>query len=426
MKTAFENYLSLLDEASRIARFTPEEKRSLALPDRILEKTLRIMRDSGEEVELPAYRVQFNNARGPYKGGIRFHPAADLDEVEALAALMALKCAVVGIPLGGAKGGVTFDPKTYSRAEIERVARAFARAFSEDIGVDRDIPAPDVYTNAEVMGYMLDEFERTKNKSEPGVITGKPLSVGGSEGRDSATAQGGVYVLEALRESLGKKREDMKVVVQGFGNAGYHAARILHGLGYPIVGVGDSKGGVASEKGIDPLLVYRAKHEKDAVTSLYCEGSVCDKEKLLRDEARIVTHEELLTLSCDVFIPAALDRQITDTNAEAVRAPIILELANGPVTPEADAILAKKGTLVVPDILANAGGVTVSYFEWVQNRTGERWTEQYVHEKLRPIMTRAFDDIWKKAHGMDITLRQAAVTLGCERILQALKVRGRV
>ncbi len=426
MKSAFQNYLSILESAGRLLKLSETEIRALATPDRVLEKTLSVKRDSGEEVKLPAYRVQFNNTRGPYKGGIRFHPAADLEEVKALAALMALKCAVAGIPLGGAKGGVTFDPKGFSRSEIERVARAFAREFREHIGVDKDIPAPDVYTNAEIMGYMLDEYETLEGRSEPGMITGKPLPLGGSLGRDTATSQGGVYVLEELREVLGKKREDMRVAVQGFGNAGYNAARILHGLGYRIVALSDSKGGIASERGIDPVAAYRAKHERDSITEMYCEGSVCDKEKLARDEARIIGNEELLTVHCDVLIPAALDRQITAENAEHVKADIILELANGPTTPEADAILAKKGIVVVPDILANAGGVTVSYFEWIQNRAGEHWSEDQVFDRLRPLMSHAFNDVWKKTQTLQTTMRQGAFAVGVERILEALRARGRL
>lgn len=425
MHSAFHTYIETLQETATLLGLTPEARTSLEKPDRIIEKTLQITRDSGETVSLPAYRVQFNNARGPYKGGIRFHPKADVDEVQALAALMALKCAVVNIPFGGAKGGVTFNPKEYSKAEIERVARAFARAFADHIGVDRDIPAPDVYTTPEIMAVMLDEYESIVQRSEAGMITGKPIALGGSEGRDTATAQGAVYVLEELRKVQGKERADMRVAVQGFGNAGYHAARILHGLGYTIVAIADSKGGVASPRGIDPQVAFRAKHEHDAITQMYCEGSVCDSEKLNADDARIITSEEVLTSACDVLIPAALDRVITEENANAVQAGIVLEIANGPTAPEADVLLEQRGIIVVPDILANAGGVSTSYFEWIQNRTGERWSETAVFEKLQPVMVSAFNEVWKLAGEKHISLRKASYAVGISRILEAMHYRGK-
>ena len=425
MQSAFEGYRKNVKEAQDLLALTDTESAKFETPDRIIEKNLEIVRDSGEKVSLHAYRVQFNNARGPYKGGIRFHPKADLDEVKTLAALMALKCAVVGIPFGGSKGGVTFDPKGYSKKEIERVARAYARAFADHIGVDRDIPAPDVYTTPEIMAYILDEYEKSVGRSEPGVITGKPLSLGGSRGRDSATAQGAVYVLEELRTLQGKNPSEMRVAVQGFGNAGYHAARILHALGYTIVALADSKGGIVSEKGIDPNEAYRAKHEHDSITEMYCPGSVCDSEKLARDEAKIITSDEVLTTPCDVLIPAALDRVITDTNAGDIQASIILEIANGPTTPEADVLLEKRGITVVPDILANAGGVSTSYFEWIQNRTGESWSEERVLSHLKPLMVEAFKGVWDFAHEKKVSLRQAAFALGMTRILEAMQARGK-
>lgn len=425
MHSAFHTYIETLKETAALLGLTSASRESLEKPDRIVEKTLEITRDSGEIVSLPAYRVQFNNARGPYKGGIRFHPKADVDEVQALAALMALKCAVVNIPFGGAKGGVTFNPKEYSKTEIERVARAFARAFADHIGVDRDIPAPDVYTTPEIMAFMLDEYESILGRSEPGVITGKPLALGGSEGRDTATAQGAVYVLEELRKVQGKERTDMRVAVQGFGNAGYHAARILHGLGYRIVAVADSKGGIASPRGIDPQVAFRAKHERDAITQMYCEGSVCDSEKLNADEARIITSDEVLTVDCDVLIPAALDRVITEENAAAIKASIVLEIANGPTAPEADTLLEERGVIVVPDILANAGGVSTSYFEWIQNRIGERWSESVVFEKLQPLMVSAFNEVWKMSGEKHISLRKASYAVGIARILEAMHYRGK-
>lgn len=425
MRNLFENYLENLREAAGILHLSAADTSLFEKPDRVLSKDISFARDSGETATVHAYRVQFNNARGPYKGGIRFHEEADSDEVKALAALMAVKCAVVGIPLGGAKGGIAFNPKGYSRAEVERAARAWVRTFSSHVGADLDIPAPDVNTNAEIMGYMLDEFEQIRGVSQPGAFTGKPLSLGGSEGREAATAQGGVYVLEEARALMGKAPSELTVAIQGFGNVGYHAARLLHGLGYRVVALSDSRGGIASERGIDPLEANRAKHEHHGVQDMYCPGSVCDQGRMAREGAHLISNEELLTLPCDILIPAALDRVITKENAGSVRASVVLELANGPTTPEADDILRGKGVTVIPDVLANVGGVTVSYFEWVQNRTGERWDEQQVLEKLKPIMTKS----WNAIHGLSkekgITLRQAAFALGVSRILEATRSRGR-
>lgn len=422
--TPFENYKKNIEKVSKILELTPRQVKELTTPNNILKKTLKVKTKGGVK-SFPGYRVQFNNARGPYKGGIRFHPGADLDEVKALAALMAIKCAVVGIPLGGAKGGVTVDPKTLDRKEIEELSRAWVRVMAKDIGVHKDIPAPDVYTNDEIMGYMLDEYEKIVGKSEPGMITGKPLALGGSRGRDTATALGGVYVLEALVAILGKKPADLRVAVQGYGNAGYHTARLLHERGYRIVAVSDSQGGLYKKTGLDPQHLYRVKEAKKSLRSLYCEGSVCDIKKLDEDNTALITNEEILTSECDVLIPAALDNQIRKDNANKIKASIILEIANGPTTPEADEILGKKGIILVPDVLANAGGVTVSYFEWVQNLNGYYWAEDEVHDKLKNVMISAFQHVWNESKEKKVTLRHSAFILGVKRIAEALKCRGR-
>ena len=424
MQNPFTFYLERLKHASSLLTLSERQRLALERPDRILKRDIVITRDDGTEATLRAYRVQFNNARGPYKGGIRFHPAADLDEVKALAASMAIKCAVIGVPFGGGKGGVQFNPKEYSRAEIESVARAFVRAFHENLGADRDIPAPDVYTNSEIMGYMLDEYERIVSRSEPGMITGKPLSLGGSLGRATATAQGGVYALEKLVEILKLDPSKLRVAVQGFGNAGYHAARLLHASGYTIVGLSDSRGALMSERGLNPLEVQKAKHEHDTITDLYCRGSVCDEARLAQDGVRVGTNQDLLLMDCDILIPAALDNQLTAENASRVQARIILELANGPTTPEADAILAERGVSIIPDVLANAGGVTVSYFEWVQNRQGYAWTEEEVFHRLKQHMVDAFATIWEMGKKRKLTLRDAAFVLGVERLVEAQTKRG--
>lgn len=425
-KDYFDAYKTNVETTQKLLGLSDEALKVLLEPNQVLEETISITRDSGEKESFPAYRVQFNNARGPYKGGVRFHPGADLSEVKALAAGMAIKTAVVNIPLGGGKGGVTINPKEYSPKEIEQVARAWARAMAPHIGKSKDIPAPDVYTNPQIMAYMMDEYEKTTGESHPGVITGKPLPLGGSEGRGTATAQGGVYVLEEYIRLHDKKPKDLRVAVQGFGNAGYHAARLLHQLGFTIVAISDSRGGIYSAKGLDPQLVYRAKQEKKSVENFYCDGSVCDLERMEKDQARVITNEEIITCDCDVLIPAALDTVITEENAKDVQASIVLELANGPTTPEADTILEGRGVTVIPDVLANAGGVTTSYFEWVQNVSGFYWTEDEVLGKLKPIMVKAFTDVCTLSHSKKIPLRDAAFALGVKRIIEAETLRGRV
>jgi len=412
MNTPFANYVERITKTAKLLNISEKTVSALITPDAVIEKDITITKDDGSSVTLPAYRVQFNNSRGPYKGGIRFHSAADLDEVKALAAAMAIKCAVVGIPMGGGKGGVTFDPKSFSRKEIEEVSRAWARSMASSIGVDKDIPAPDVYTTPEIMSYMLDEYEKVVGHSEPGMITGKPLALGGSLGRGIATAQGGMFVLEELIGVLGKNRNEMRVIVQGFGNAGYTMASILHKLGYTIVGLSDSKNAIYSKEGLDPEHVMKIKKEK---------GSVSDVSGV-----EVLTNEELLVSSCDILVPAALDNQIRDDNANNIQASIIVELANGPTTPDADAILNEKGVVLIPDVLANAGGVTVSYFEWVQNRQGYYWAEEEVESKLHIIMKKSFQDVWMFAQENKLPLRDGAFALAVKRIVEAMELRGRV
>jgi glutamate dehydrogenase/leucine dehydrogenase len=414
MNNPFQNYLDNLGKTAKILGYSDAEIAKLTEPQNIVNTNLEIETSLGK-VSFPAYRVQFNNARGPFKGGIRFHPAADLDEVKALAALMAVKCSVVGIPLGGAKGGVTIDPKKYSAKDLELVSRAWARVMAPVIGVDKDIPAPDVYTNGQIMSYILDEFESIVGHAEPGVITGKPLELGGSLGRNIATAQGGIYVLKALIEDLTLDKSSMTVAVQGFGNAGYTAASILHKEGFKIVAVSDSSGGLYDVSGLDPEEINRFKDETG-------KGMI----EMKKDGVKVLTNAELLEVECDVLIPAALDNQITASNAANIKAKIILELANGPTTPEADEILFKKGITLVPDVLANAGGVTVSYFEWVQNRQGYYWTEEEVLAKLKDIITKSYRDVYVLAKDKNIDLRLGAFSLGVKRIMDAMKLRGKV
>lgn len=409
MKTPFQNYISNLEKTRSVIGFSEEIFETLKTPSNSIEEKISIVRDDNTTLNLDAYRVQFNNARGPYKGGIRFHQDADMDEVRALAALMAVKCAVVDIPLGGGKGGVRVDTKNLSKSELQKVARAWAKVMASHIGVDKDIPAPDMYTNPQVMAWMVDEYEQVVGKSQPGVITGKPLDIGGSLGRTPATGQGGLYVLNALVSKLGKKPKDLSVAIQGFGNVGYYFAVLAQKAGYKIVAVSDSGGGIYSKEGLDIAKVKEAKESKGSV-SFYAN-------------AEDVTGEDLLTLPVEILVPAALDGVINAGNSDLVQASIILELANGPIVPEADEVLNKKEIIVVPDVLANAGGVTVSYFEWVQNRQQFYWTEEEVLSRLKPIMDKAFESVWSLSKEKKVSLRDASFILGIKRIIKAIELR---
>lgn len=414
MKTPFQNYLDNLRSVADIFDFSPALVTALSEPNQTIEKDITYQSDKGDTVSLSAYRVQFNNARGPYKGGIRFHPDADQDEVKALAALMMIKCAVIGIPFGGAKGGVQVNPKELSKKELEQIARAWMGAMAEHVGPDLDIPAPDVYTDQQTMAWMLDEYEKQAGKSEPGVITGKPIALGGSLGRGSATAQGGVYVLEELLAKQGLLGKKLTVAVQGFGNAGYLAAKLMYQLGFSVVAVADSRGGIYVEGGLDPEAVLAVKKAEGSVINFSLEA----------EQLRQVSGDEFLSLPVDILIPAAMDGVITEVNARNIQAKIILELANGPVTPQADKILAEKRTVVIPDILANAGGVMVSYFEWVQNRQYWYWTETEVQEKLQTKIKAAFMEVWTLSQEKNITLRQAAFGKAVKEINIAMEYRG--
>jgi glutamate dehydrogenase/leucine dehydrogenase len=358
----------------------------------------------------PAYRVQYNNSRGPYKGGIRYHPEVDLEEVKSLAFWMTLKTAIADVPYGGGKGGVQIDPKELTDLELEQVSREWIKLFHKYIGPQKDIPAPDVYTTPQIMAWMLDEYEKIEGKSTPGVITGKPLELGGSKVRSIATALGGVYVLE---EAIKRKTiPEKNVTIQGFGNAGMNMAKLLAEQGFKIVGVSDSKGAVYNSQGIDIDKLIEIKIDTGKVNQ-YPEGTK-------------MTNEELLEQPTTVLIPSALSGAINENNADKVNAKIVLELANGPTTPEADKILAKKGVLVLPDILANAGGVTVSYFEWVQNNYGYYWDEKEVKEKLKEKMVVAFDKIWQNYENNDHDFRTNTYIIAIIKILQAEKLRGRI
>jgi len=419
----FDQYTANVRKTAELLKLSEKDTKALLTPDRIIEKKLSVSIGKKKKT-LTAYRVQFSNARGPYKGGIRFHPKADLHEVKALAAMMAIKCAVVGIPMGGSKGGVEVDPKSLTREEIHALSRAFARAFAPYIGVDKDIPAPDVYTNPEIMAVMLDEYEKVKGVSAPGTFTGKPLSIGGVPGRDTATAMGALFVLHAFVKEKKWNPKSLRVAIHGFGNAGATMATLLYERGYRIVGLADSKGSVMSQKGLNPAVFNRIKNEHKSLRDAYCQGSVCDESRLRKEKVTIGEPEAVLSMDCDILIPAALDGVITEAVAKKVQAKAVLELANGPTTADADAILLREEVPVIPDVLANAGGVTVSYFEWVQNKTGEPMTRVDVNKRLEKVMVSAWNDVSRFANEYGVPYRIAAFALGAERILQAKRDRG--
>ena len=385
----------------------------LKYPKETLAANLVIRMDDGSVKGFKAWRCRYDDTRGPTKGGIRFHPAVNLDEVMTLAFWMTFKCAVTNLPYGGGKGGVSVDVHKLSRTELERLSRAYVQAFSRFIGPDRDIPAPDMYTNGIVMAWMADEYAKMADMPQPGVITGKPIALGGSLGRDDATGRGGYYVLRHLEADLGLVPEKTRVILQGFGNASFHCARLLHADGYKIIGLSDSKSAILDPDGLDPLAVMEHKQKTRGLSGAPSNGRLQE-----------MTNAELLEQECDVLIPGAMESQIILENAPNVKAPVILELANGPVTPAADEILHKNGQIVIPDILANAGGVTVSYFEWVQNKAGYYWSLDEVHQKLRPMMQTEARRVWDVKLEKDIDMRTAAYVHALDRIGSAVEAHG--
>lgn len=392
---------------------------ALMHPKATMTASLPVRMDDGSTEYFTGYRCRYNNILGPSKGGIRFHWEVNREEVQALALWMTIKCAVVNLPYGGGKGGVCVDPKKLSPMEVERLSRAYVRAMADFIGPQTDIPAPDVYTNARIMGWMMDEYEAIKRVKAPGVITGKPISLGGSLGRDDATGRGAYICIKQLEKRHGWNPQDITVAVQGFGNGGYHAVRLLQADGYRIVAISDSKGGIYSNKGFDVESVYKQKQETREVKAVYCEHSVC--EVVEHDK---VSNEQLLELDVDILIPAALDGVIHKGNVDKVQAKYIVEVANGPIMGDVDHIVAEKGIVAIPDVLANAGGVTVSYFEWVQNRSGFAWPIEEVHERLERIMIASFDATWDIAKNENRSMRDAAYTLAMRRLADGIEAHG--
>lgn len=407
MDNPFQNAMLQLKRATSLATFSPDFLERISHPDRQIRISIPVKMDNGSLKVFEGYRVQFNNARGPYKGGIRYHQDTDIEEVKALAFWMALKCAVANIPMGGGKGGVTVNPKELSKKELEALSRGWMRAMADVVGPRKDVPAPDVNTTPEIMAWMADEFARVVGDKTGAVITGKPLEAGGSEGRGTATAQGGFYVFEALREKLGLPTA-CTVVIQGFGNAGEHAADIWSKAGHKIIATSDSKGAVRNSDGLDIAALYEHKKTTGSVVG-FAGGETIDGAELLFEE-------------CDLLIPAALENQIREDNASRIQANVVFELANGPTTPEADDQLFARGIPVVPDILANSGGVTVSTFEWEQNLKGEHWSEEEVFTKLKAMMEKEANGIFDKARDLRTDLRRGAFVVALER-LQAVMVK---
>ncbi len=415
----FANAIRRLDQAGKIAGLDAEVVELLKHPKAVMHFSIPVRMDDGSLKVFQGYRVRHNNHRGPTKGGIRYHPDVDLDEVKALAFWMTCKCAVVGIPYGGGKGGITVDPRELSHMELERLSRGFIQQAADFIGPNVDIPAPDVYTNARIMGWMMDEYSKIKRQHSPAVITGKPIPLGGSLGRDDATGRGAYYCIKELEKKKDWDPKDITVAVQGFGNGGQNAAKLLHADGYKVVAVSDSKGGIHNPDGFDVPSLVQFKNESRKLKAVYCDGSVCENI-----DADTITNEELLELDVDILIPAALENQITKDNVDRIKARVVVEVANGPMTPDADEAMAKSDTLVIPDILANAGGVTVSYFEWVQNRQGFYWTVDDIHEKLQKIMRDSFNAVYDLMETNKTDMRTAAYAHALKRIGAAVEAGG--
>jgi len=430
----FANALTFLSSIEKY--LSPETKpylERLKKPHHVHTTELSVKMDNGETKTFTAYRSQHNNALGPYKGGIRFHQNVSESEVKALSLWMSVKCSIAGIPLGGGKGGIIVDPKKLSPGELERLSRAYAQFIAPFIGEHKDVPAPDVNTNPQIMAWLLDEYEKIVGHHAPGTFTGKPLEIGGSKGRTKATGYGGVFAMKLLLEKLKQNKDEVwaqkpvsqiTVAIQGFGNVGYYFAQIISDLGFNVVAVSDSKGGVYVKDGLDPKATLECKQDKGSLGGCYCIGGVCDLNK-----GKPVTNEEILELDVDILVPGALENVIHKDNANNIKAKVVVEMANGPLTPEADAILTKKGIHIIPDVYANSGGVSVSYFEWVQNIAGYYWEEEEVDTRLEKLMESSFEAIWSKyqwllkEHGEDASLRLATYLLSVERILESEKLK---
>ncbi len=395
-------------EAAKALKLDSSIINQLKEPHRVLETSLPLRRDNGKVELFQSFRSQHNNARGPYKGGVRFHPQVSKEEIKALSMWMTWKCAIIDIPMGGAKGGIVVNPKELSKAELERLARAYVRSLVPIIGPDKDIPAPDVNTNGQIMAWMVDEYNKITGRSTPAIITGKPISIGGSLGREAATGRGGVYLLEEFIKKLKWNAKKTRIAVQGLGNVGFWFAKLAAEKGFRVIALSDSRGAIFNQNGLDVLEVMNFKKQTGSVVNF--------------PQGKTITNNDLLKLDTEILVPAALENAIHKDNAKSVKAKVIIEMANGPVSPKADEILEKKNILVVPDILANSGGVAVSYFEWVQNKSGIYWDEGDINQKLRLKMVRAFDGVWKNYHKQQISMRLAAYLLAVSRVAEAAQL----
>jgi len=424
MSDLFQSALSRLEDAAKHCSADPETLQRLRHPMATLHVSVPVRMDDGSLRIFEGYRVRHNDILGPTKGGLRYHPQVDLSEVNSLAFWMTCKCAAVGIPFGGAKGGITVNPKDLSKLELERLSRGFIQQLAGFIGPDTDIPAPDVYTNPIIMGWMVDEYSKIHRRKLPAVITGKPVPLGGSLGREEATGRGAYHCIKELEKLRNWSPSETRVAVQGFGNAGQHVANLLYQDGYRIVAISDSQGGAYKETGLDIPKIIKEKNQNRSLSGIYCECSVIKCDPCENEGTQHITNAELLELNVDILIPAALENQLTKDNADRVKAPVIVEVANGPTRPEADDILNAKGTLIVPDILANAGGVTVSYFEWLQNRAGDTWSLEKVRGRLAEQMTSAFSAIYSRMQEGKMSFRTAAYVQALERINSAVDSQG--
>ncbi len=410
--TLLDRALTRLDEAASHLKIDQDVIEKLKYPRETTKMRLMIRMDDGSRKSFLAWRCRYDDTRGPTKGGIRFHPDSNIEEVETLAFWMTFKCAVMNLPYGGGKGAVRVDPRTLSKSELERLSRAYLQAFARVVGPDRDIPAPDVYTNAMIMGWMADEYSQIVGQLSPAVITGKPIALGGSLGRNDATARGGFYLVRHLADELGLGA-GMRVAIQGFGNAGQYYAQLAGADGHRIVAVSDSAGAIHRAEGLDVTKLIAGKTSGRQVADLAAELG-----------AEVIAAEALIGVDCDLLVPAALEDMITVDNAASIKAGVVLELANGPVTPDADKLLEARGITVLPDILANAGGVTVSYFEWVQNRQGFYWDVEEIHARLLRIMEREGRAVWDIARDRKTTMRTGAYVHALSRLATAIEAHG--
>ncbi|MFH0853199.1 MAG: Glu/Leu/Phe/Val dehydrogenase [bacterium] len=417
----FRSSLQQLDKAIKLINLPKDTVAELTKPKRVLEFSIPVTMDNGAKKIFTGYRVQYNDSRGPFKGGIRFHPQTNLNEVKALSAWMTWKTAVIDIPFGGGKGGVTVDPKRLSKRELEQLSRSWVKAIFPYLGPDIDVPAPDVNTNPMIMGWMVDEYSKLSGKWQPAAFTGKPVELGGIPVREYSTARGGLTIVLELAKQLNWNPQKTTVAVQGFGNVGYNVAQLLHDAGFKIIALSDSRGGIHAKNGkpMNPKHVLKTKQREGMIHGHYCVGTVCDFTNFTQ-----ITNNKLLELKVDLLIPSALENVITKANVGRIKARAILEMANGPTAPEADTRLFKKGIPVVPDILANSGGVAGSYLEWAQNKQGVVWSDQEVLKQLDAKMKSAFKLVWDTTKKYKTDLRTGAYIVALERVSQAKSARG--